>query len=321
MQISQFGGPEVLTLVDVERPEPGVGEARIRVEVAGVNFIEAHMRAGAFPLPLPTILGGEVVGIVEALGPGASGTDLGDRVAAPLFLAGGFGGYAEYAVLNTAMLVKLPADVPAAAASALMSQGYTAFHLARLFPAEGKTVFVHAAAGALGSLLIQLLKRQGARTVIAGAGADKHGLARALGADVAVDYRQPGWADAVRAANPEGVDIIFDAAGGEVSQTGLGLLGPGGRLVAFGAPTLATLSIGPAELGAMSAQNQSLHAFSLMPLLTTHGLGRTMAELIALVQAGDLHVEIGGAYPLADAARAHDDLEQRRTSGKVVLTL
>lgn len=319
IQISAFGGPGVLQLVDVPTPVPGAGQARIKVEVAGVNFIETHMRSGVFPMPLPTGLGGEVVGVVDALGDGISAVRVGDRVAAPLFLSGGFDGYAEYVVTEAAHLLPLPPTLSAEAASLLLSQGFTAWQLAQLFPATGKAVFVHAAAGAVGSLLLQLLRRQAPRLIVAGAGAAKHAALRDLGADVAVDYRVEGWIDAVAAATPDGLDLVYDAAGGEVSKASLGLLGLGGALVVYGAPTLATLSLGPAEISAMSAKSQSLHAFSMMPPLQAQGLGPSFRALADLIARGELWPPAGARYPLAEAARAHADLEARRTTGKIVL--
>jgi len=319
IQIAAFGGPDVLQLVELETPVPAAGQARVRVEAAGVNFIETHIRAGAFPMPLPTRLGGEVVGVVDALGPGVDTVRIGDRVAAPLFMVGAFEGYAEHVVLDAALLVAVPPGLAADTASLLLSQGFTAYHLARLFPAGGNAVFVHAAAGAVGSLLLQLLRRQGPRLIVAGAGAAKHAWLKDLGADVVVDYGVPGWVEAVSAAAPDGLDLVFDAAGAEVSKASLGLLGLGGRQIVYGAPTLATLTLGPPEFSAMSMKSQSLHAFSMMPLLASEGLKPAFDALADLIAKGELEARVGERYPLAEAARAHADLEARRTSGKVVL--
>jgi len=310
-----FGGPEALVIDAVEKPHPGPGEVLIRVEAAGINFTDTAQRAGSLgPMPLPLVMGGEVAGIVEAVGGEVGDVVAGMRVAAPLFAHGCMGGYAEYVTAPAAALVLLPDDVRAADAVALMVQGMTALRITRRFPMKDKRVFIHAAGGGVGSLLVQLARHQGAAEILAGAsGAAKLG---GLGEIVPVDYGRGGWMDVVKAGS--GVDIIFDSAGGAVTAASLSLLSPGGQLVLYGFPSLSSFAMTGGEAMALVMANQSVSGFSIMPEITPDAAKAALVELFGLVQAGALRPRLA-TYRLDDAAKAHADIEARRTMGKVVL--
>ncbi|MBN9546261.1 MAG: zinc-binding dehydrogenase [Alphaproteobacteria bacterium] len=308
--LSQFGGPEALIVTTVETPRPGPGEVLVRVEAAGINFTDTAQRAGSLgPMPLPLVMGGEVAGTVEALGADVQGVAKGARVAVPLFAHGRMGGYAEYVLAPAAALVPLPDDLAAADAVALMVQGMTALHLSRRFAMRGKRVFIHAAGGGVGSLLVQLARQQGASEILAGAS----GAAKldGLGADVTrIDYGQGGWTDAIK----DKVDLIFDSAGGAVTAASLSLLAPGGTLVLYGLPSLSGFAITGAETMGLVMANQTVSGFSIMPEISPAAVAAALADLVALGVRSRL-----ATYRLDDAAKAHADMEARRTRGKVVL--
>ncbi|RWF55535.1 MAG: zinc-binding alcohol dehydrogenase family protein [Mesorhizobium sp.] len=321
IQLKRFGGPDVLDVVEMPKPLPEAGEVLIRVRAAGVNFFEVLMRGDRYAVTpdLPVILGVEVSGTVEALGQGVDASLTGTRVAAPLFASKRpFGGYAEYVTIDAKLAVPLPDILSFEDATALMVQGLTAFHLLRQSPPAGKSVLVTAAAGGVGSLLVQLAKRQGASTVIAVAGSRaKLDLALSLGADAAVDYSMSDWPMRVReAAGGAGVDVVYDIVGGTMTAASLQALAPGGELV-FAA--LGRYAIGAAELEAMITRNKSLRGFALLPLLSADGLRASLSELFQLAAGGQLAVTQGGRYPLDQANEAHRLLEERRSTGKVVL--
>ncbi|GLS40166.1 NADPH:quinone oxidoreductase [Mesorhizobium tianshanense] len=321
IQLNRFGGPDVLDVIEMPKPLPQAGEVLIRVHAAGVNFFEVLMRGDRYAVTpqLPVILGVEAAGTVEALGQGVDASLTGTRVAAPLFASKRpFGGYAEYVTIDADLAVPLPDALSFEDATALMVQGLTAFHLLRQSLPKGKSVLVLAAAGGVGSLLIQLARRQGASAVIAAAGsAAKRDLALLLGADAAVDYRGADWAAQVReATGGAGVDVVYDIVGGSITAASLEALAPGGELV-FAA--LGRYAIGASELEAMITRNQSLRGFALLPLLSADGLRASLSELFHLAASGELAVIRGGRYPLDQAAEAHRSLEERRSTGKVVL--
>ncbi len=321
--LRRFGGPDVLETIDLPSPMPGPGEVRIRVRAAGVNFAETLMRENRYALtpPLPAVLGSEVAGEVEAVGAGVA-VALGTRVVAPLFAAGlFFGGYAEEVIAPAEWSVPIPDGLDFDTATALTVQGTTAALLIERAPVAGKTVLVDAAAGGVGSLLLQLARRAGAKRVIAAAGsAEKRAFALSLGADAAVDYGAADWSEAVRTANGgAGPDVIFDSVGGRVTEDCLALLAPLGQMVIFGALNIRSFGLGVPELMRLIFANQSVTGFAAAPLLTPEKCRAIMAELFARVIAGDLAVTIGGVHPLAEAGAAHAALEGRRTIGKIVL--
>ncbi len=333
VQLSEFGGPEVLQVAELAVPEPGPGEVLIRVARAGLNFGDTHQRRNEYIAKhaLPVVLGGEVAGVVERVGPPGEGPVFqpGERAIALLRV----GGYAEYAVAPAARTFRIPDGVSDDDALALLIQGLTAWHCwqtcARL--AEGESVVVHSAAGGVGSLLTQLARPMGAGRVIATAGSEeRRAEALELGADVAVDPGTEGDADERRdphagpltdrliAANDgRPVDVVQDAAGGAVFAQSLAALAPFGRIVAYGNSTREKV---PVTNGELLKTSRSVVGFWLMHLLDRREMLETpLADLFARAARGELSPRVGGTYPLADAARAHADLEARRTTGKLTL--
>lgn len=321
IQFSRFGGPEVLEVVDVPTPVAGAGEVLIRVGAAGINFFEVLMRADRYAVTpsLPMFPGVEAAGIVEVIGEGVEPRLLGSRVAAPLFVSDRpFGGYAEYVTIDASLAIPLPDALSFEDAVALMVQGLTAFNLLKQSPPANKTVLVPAAAGGVGSLLVQLARGQGARRVIALAGGKaKLDFASSLGADVAIDSREAEWPAQVReAAAGAGVDVIYDTVGGATTAAALSALVSGGELV-FAA--LGRFALSASDLEAMIGRNQSLKGFALLPLLTPAVLRASLFELFELAASSRLRVVIGGRFPLDQAGEAHRLLEERRSTGKIVL--
>ncbi len=321
VQLSRFGGPELFEIVDIPTPVPGPGEVLVRMQAAGINFFEALMRANRYAVTpdLPMIPGVEVAGIVEAAGPGVATPAVGARVAVPLFAIGRpTGGYAEYVAVDAASTVPLPDALSFEDAVALMVQGLTALHLARRASPQDKTLLVTAAGGGVGTLLVQLARRAGARRLIAAAGSqDKLALAHSLGADLGVDYTRPDWPAIVRdATGGKGVDIIHDLVGGETTRAGLALLAPDGTLVFS---PLGRFALTPADMERLFAANQTLSGFALLPLLTPEGMQSDLRHLFDLAVRGGITVVRGGRFPLAEVAAAHRLLDSRRSTGKIVL--
>lgn len=314
------GGPEQLVYEDVPQPHPGPGEVLLRVEAAGVNFADVMRRRGdnyPEPSPLPFTLGYEIVGTVEAHGEGVSTPELGSLV----FAAGGNGGYAQYAVAPAAGLVPLPPGLSPEQMTALFVQGITALRslkdAARIQP--GETILVEAAAGGVGSLVVQLAKILGAGKVIAAASTPaKRELALSLGADAAVDYTAPGWVEQVRElTDGRGVDIVMEMVGGDVLPVAITALAPFGRLIIFGG---ADSQISTVDTGELVFSNRSIQGFSIAQYFERPDvLGETLKELIGLVLGGRLQVQIGQVLPLSQAAEAHRLIESRQTAGKIVL--
>ncbi|MDX8530163.1 zinc-binding dehydrogenase [Mesorhizobium sp. VK25A] len=321
IQFSRFGGPEVFEVVDMPTPVAGPGEVLVKVAAAGINFFEVLMRADRYAVTpsLPVFPGVEVAGTVEALGEGVDPGLSGRRVAAPLFVsARPFGGYAEYVAIDAGLVVPLPDALSFEDATALMVQGLTASHLLRQSPPAGRIVLVPAAAGGVGSLLVQLAKGQGARRVIALAGGKaRRDFALSLGADTAIDTSEADWPARVREASDGlGAGIVYDTVGGALTREFLDLLAPGGELV-FAA--LGRFHLSAPDIEAMIGRNQSLKGFALLPLLSADSLKASLGALFELASTGRLKVVIGGRFPLHQAGEAHRLLEERRATGKVVL--
>src|SRR5512138_1018752 len=318
IRIEKTGGPEVLRLQDVEVKDPGRGEARVRHTAIGVNYVDIYHRTGLYPLPLPTGIGVEGAGVVEAVGDGVSHVRAGDRVA----YVGPPGSYAQARVLPADRLVKLPADVPDRTAAAIMLKGLTVHSLVRRVHAvkAGETVLVHAAAGGVGLLMIQWLKALGA-TVIGTVGSDeKAKLARDRGADHVVVYTREDFAKRVREiTGGAGVPVVYDAVGKATFDGSLDSLAPMGLMVSFGN---ASGSVPPLDIGVLSRKGS---LFLTRPTVFNYvakreDLERGAAELFEIVRSGKVRVEIGGTWPLADVAEAHRALEARRTTGSLLLT-
>ena len=310
IQVTEFGGPEVLRLVDLPTPEPGEGEVLIRVSRAGINYADTHQRRNEYlaAAELPLVPGAEVAGVRE---------DTGERVVAMC----GTGGYAEYATAPEALTVPIPAGVEDGTALALVLQGLTAWHLYRTSARvrEGECVVVHAAAGGVGSLAVQLGHAMGAGRVVATASSeDKRALALELGADAAVDAAPEGMAERLVEANGgRRVDVVFEMAGGEVFEQSLKALAPFGRVIAYGnasgeANTVAT--------GRLMRRSAAVVGFWLVHCVARPEMvAGPLADLFARAARGELRAIVGATYPLADAARAHSDMQARRTTGKLLL--
>ena len=308
--MEEFGGPEVLKLADVPAPEPGEGEVLIRVTRAGMNFADTHQRTNSYlaKAEVPMVPGAEVAGVRE---------DTGERVVALV----GTGGYAEYATAPEAMTVPIPEGVDDATALALLLQGLTAWHLYRTSAklAEGESVVVHAAAGGVGSLAVQLGKPMGAGRVIATASSEeKRELALELGADVALDAAPEGMAERIMEANGGArVDVVLEMAGGAVFEESMRALGPFGRMVTYG---IASHEPNEVQTGALMRRSQAVVGFWLMHCLGRPGMVEdALGDLFGRVQRGELRVVVGATYPLGEAAQAQIDMQERRTKGKVLL--
>lgn len=316
VRIEQLGGPEVLQPADVPTPEPSASELLVRVSLAGVNFGDIHQREGQYVAARepPFVLGAEVAGTVER---GAAGFAEGERVVALLDT----GGYAEQAVAPAARAFRIPKGVDDEGALALLIQGLTAWHLwrtaAKLEP--GEAVVVHSAAGGVGGLATQLARPMGARRVVATASSqERRAQALEAGADAAVD---PGEEDLtaalIEAGGGEPVDVVLDAAGGRTFEQSLQALAPFGRLVAYGNSTREKVRVSNA---ALLKTSRSVVGFWLYHLVDRREMTEeALADLFARAARGKLRPQVGATYPLSDVRRAHEDLEQRRTSGKLLL--
>ncbi len=310
IQITEFGGPDVLQHVDLPDPEPAEGEVLVEVARSGINFADTHQRRDDYlaPAQLPMIPGAEVSGT----------TPDGTRVAAMLM----GGGYAERVSVPEANLVPIPDGVTDDQAAALLLQGLTAWHMLRNSShlEQGESVVVHAAGGGVGTLAVQLAKRMDAGRVIAIASTEeKRELAQQLGADAAIDARADDLEAAILEANGDKqVDVVLEMSGGKAFEASLGALAPFGRLVVFG---IASRDSNEINSGSLLQKSRAVIGFWLVHLLAlrrdlvTEGIG----ELLGAVASGDLEVVIGEVYPLTEAARAHEDIQSRRTQGKLLL--
>jgi NADPH2:quinone reductase len=320
IQIHALGGPEVLQVVETEVPSPAVGQVRVKVAAAGINFADTLQRAGRYPLPLPLpfVPGFEVAGTVETLGPGVSTAREGDRVAVLLPAPGG---YAEYITVDAGGLIAIPDGVTFAQATALLAQGLTAYLMLEHTVAlrAGQSVLVHAAAGGVGSLLVQLAKIRGGRVIGTASTGAKLDLIRALGGDEAIDYTESGWVEAVKAATGgQGAEVIFDSVGGSIGQESFGCLAPFGRLVVYGAMSLDTNHLSSELITRMIFQNQSVSGFAIYGF-TPQQIGAALGALFGYLLEGRLQVVTRHAFPLVEAATAHQAIENRQTTGKVIL--
>jgi NADPH2:quinone reductase len=310
VQIREFGGPEVLELVDLPIPDPAAGEVLLKVTAAGVNFADTHQRGNQYVAEqtLPMIPGAEVVGVR---------TDTDERVVAIV----GHGGYAEYAVAPAARCFPVPEGIDDATALALLMQGLTAWHLYRTAGrvAPGETVVVHSAAGGVGSLAVQLGKALGAGRVIGTATSEaKRGLALELGADAVVDGSAEGLTERLIEANlGEPVDVVFDMAGGAVFDASFAALAPFGRIVVCG---IASREQNEIRTGKLLRTSRSVVGFWLFHALDRPALvDEALADLFERAARGELRVVVGATYGLSEAAQAQIDLVERRTTGKVLL--
>lgn len=310
VQFTEHGEANVLKLVELPTPQPQAGEILIKVAAAGVNYADVLQRKGTYPVPvtLPFVTGYEVAGVVEALGDGVTNLQPGQRVMAMI----PSGGYAEYAIAQAVQAIPLPNELGDAEATALLVQGMTAVGLLRTGNYE--SVLVLAAAGGVGSVLVQLAKSQGKR-VIAAVGCDaKKAQALDFGADAAISYADADWVQQVRdATDGQGVSASFDAVGGAVGVGALQTLGAGGTGVIYGAASgQPTMLAGQQLIG----QVQAVRGYTLFADVAK--FGEYAGELFSLLQAGKLKLPVQ-TYPIADVQTAQQDMESRRTQGKVAL--
>ena len=317
VRIHKYGGPEVLTYEDIPVPEPKTGEARVKIEAIGLNFIDIYQRTGLYPLQTPFTLGMEGAGAVDAIGDGVTDVKAGDRVAYAMIL----GSYAEYAIVPAAKLAPLPANVDMKSAAALMLQGMTAHYLTHSTYQlkSGDTALIHAAAGGVGLLLVQIAKMLGARVIGTVGTEAKAQLAKQAGADETILYAKTDFLTEVKKlTDGKGVNIVYDSVGATTFEKSLDCLRPRGYLALFGQSSGPVAPLDPGKLAAKGS------LFLTRPTLAHYMLDR--AELLARADdlfnwtaAGKLKLRIESTLPMKDAAQAHRLLEGRKTSGKVVL--
>jgi len=318
IRVNEHGGPEVLSYEDVPAPEPGPGEVRVRLAASGVNFIDVYQRTGLYPKETPFTLGLEGAGEVDAVGEGVEDLEVGDHVA----FASVPGAYAEHVVAPAEKLVPFNVTlVEARLAAAVILQGMTAHYLTHsTFPLEeGQTALVHAAAGGVGLLLVQMAKMRGA-TVIGTVGSEeKAQLARGAGADEVIIYTEQDFVEETKRLNDgEGVHVVYDSVGKDTFDGSLDCLRRRGYMVLVGA------SSGPVPPVDPQILNQKGGLFLTRPSLAQYTATREelmwrAESLFSWIGQGNLDVRIGGTYPLSDAADAHRDLEGRKTTGKLIL--
>lgn len=317
IRVHQYGGPESMALVDVPTPEPGAGQALVRLQTAGVNYIDVYFRTGAYKAEQPTALGNEGAGIVEAVGPGVTDVAKGDRVAYAMTR----GSYAEYAVVPVAQLVKLPDGISFDQAAAAMLQGMTAHYLVRsTYPLKsGDTCLVHAAAGGAGLLIVQMAQALGARVIGTVSTEAKAQLARDNGADDTIRYTEQDFEQEVkRLTNGRGVDVVYDSVGKTTFDKSLNCLRPRGMLVLFGQSSGAVPPFDPNTLNGKGS------LYLTRPSLAHHVLTRDellwrAGDVLGGVAKGTLRLRIDHTFPLAQVADAHRALESRASSGKLLL--
>ncbi|MFB3072192.1 MAG: quinone oxidoreductase [bacterium] len=318
IRVHEYGGPEVFKLEEITLPEPGGGEALVTVEAAGVNFIDVYHRTGLYPGALPFTPGMEAAGVVEAVGPGVYEVEVGDRVAYAMER----GSYAERAVVSAWKLVRLPESLDAEAGAAAMLQGMTAHYLTRsTYPlAGGETALVHAAAGGVGLLLVQMAARIGATVIGTVSTEEKASLAREAGADAVILYTEGDFAEeALRLTDGRGVHVVYDSVGQATFDQSLACLRPRGLLALFGQSSGSVPPINPSVLATGGGS-----LFLTRPGLAHYAADRgelleRAGDVLHWVATGELRLRIDRTYPLSEAAEAHRALEGRQTAGKVLL--
>jgi NADPH2:quinone reductase len=317
IQVQKPGGPEVLTLVDIPAPKPKPHEAVVKVSAAGVNFIDVYLREGRYPSPLPFVAGQEASGIVSEIGTDVKSFKPGDRVA----YTGIPGSYAEYAAVPADRLVLLPPGITEQLAAAAMLQGMTAHYLVHdTYPLKkGETALIHAAAGGVGLLLVQMAKNIGARVIGTAGTEEKAKLAREAGADEVILYAQQDFeAETKRLTDGKGVHVVYDGVGKTTFDKDLNILRPRGYLVLFGA------SSGPVPPFDLVKLSQKGSLFVTRPTLVHHiatheELQQRATDVLTMIAKGKLKLRIEHIYPLREAQQAHRDLEGRKTTGKLLL--
>ena len=317
IEVKQPGGPEAMELVELPVPQPKANEAVVRLAASGVNFIDVYHREGRYKVPLPFTPGQEGAGVVTAVGADVKSVKVGDRVA----WSGPPGSYAEYAALPADLLVPIPSGVTDQQAAAAMLQGMTAHYLSHdTYPLKrGETALVHAAAGGVGLLLVQMAHNIGARVIATVSTDEKAKLARAAGADEVILYTQSDFeTETKRLTGGKGVNVVYDSVGKTTFEKGLNVLRPRGFMVLFGGSSgavppfdLITLS----QKGSLYVTRPSLGSY----IATREELVARSGAVFGMIEAGKLKLRIEYTYPLAEAQRAHRDLEGRKTTGKLLL--
>src|SRR5258706_3657902 len=317
IQVKQTGGPEMMELVDLPVPQPKSNEAVVKIQAAGVNFIDVYNREGRYKAPLPLVLGQEAAGVVSAIGSEAKGVAVGDRVAYTAVL----GSYGEYAAVPADRLVKIPAGVGEREAAAAMLQGITAQYLTHdTYPLKkGETALIHAAAGGVGLLLVQMAHNIGARVIATVSTEEKAALARATGADDVILYTQADFeAETKRLTGGQGADVVYARVGKTTLDKGLNALRPRRMIGLFGGSSGAVPPFEPIVLtqkGSLYLTRPSINHYTM----TRQELEKRASTVFEMIRAGKLKLRIEHVYPLAQAAQAHRDLESRKTTGKLLL--
>src|ERR1035437_298714 len=316
IQVKQPGGPEAMELVELPVPQPKANEAVVKLAASGVNFIDVYFREGRYKAPMPFVLGQEGAGVVSAVGAEVRSVKTGDRVA----WTGRLGSYAENAGVPADKLVPIPSGVTDQQAAAAMLQGMTAHYLSHAtYPLKrGETVLVHAAAGGVGLLLVQMAHNIGAHVIATVSTDEKAKLARAAGADEVILYTQSDFeAETKRLTGGKGVDVVYDSVGKTTFEKGLNLLRPRGMMVLFGASSGVVAPIDPLVLTqkSMFLTRPSLGHY----IITAEELQERAGAVFGMIRDGKLKLRIEHVYPLAEAPQAHRDLEGRKTTGKLLL--
>ncbi len=317
MSVHEFGGPDVLKYEDLPVPEPGAGEARVKIEAIGLNYIDIYQRTGLYPMELPFTLGREAAGVVDAVGADVTEVKKGDRVAYAMVP----GSYSEYAVLPARRLVPLPKDLDTRTAAAAMLQGMTVHYLTHTTYAlkKGERALIHAAAGGVGLLLIQVAKRLGATVYGTVSTEEKAHLAKEAGADEVILYNQTDFAAEVKRLTKDlGVHVVYDSVGKDTFEKSLDCLRPRGYMVLFGA---SSGPVPPFNLATLAGKGS---LFVTRPSLAHYTIDRKELlqranDLFNWITSGELKLRISQTFPLAEAAEAHRQLESRKTTGKVLL--
>ncbi|MFD6441987.1 zinc-binding alcohol dehydrogenase family protein [Peribacillus sp. NPDC060186] len=319
IQFEEYGGPEVLKMTDKEKPVPTGHEVLIEIDCVGVNYADTARREGQYvvPTPLPFIPGAEIAGVVVEVGKEVTKIKPGTRVVSLIEA----GGYAEYALSDEFSVIPLPDVIEFHEAVALPLQGLSAYHILKTMGRlqQGETVLVHAAAGGVGTIAVQLAKIFGAEKVIATASTEeKLALAKKLGADILINYTKEGWEQEVReATGGKGVDVALEMVGGDIFNKTLKCLAPFGRLVVFGNASREAYTMNPQVL---MRRNQSVVGFFLPQIMKKPDLLLpSIKELFSYVALGKLTLTIGGIYPFEQAADVHEEMNSRQTKGKLIL--
>ena len=317
IQVKQVGGPEAMELVELPVPQPKANEAVVKLAGSGVNFIDVYFREGRYKSQVPFVLGQEGAGTVTAVGAEAKSVRVGDRVA----WTGLQGAYAEYAAVPADRLVPIPQSVSDQQAAATMLQGMTAHYLSHdsFSLKKGQTALIHAAAGGVGLLLVQMAHNIGARVIATVSTEEKAKLAREAGADEIILYTQADFeAETKRLTDGKGVDVVYDSVGKTTFEKGLNVLRPRGMMVLFGGSSGAVPPFDPIILtqkGSLFLTRPSLGNY----IATREELVARSSAVFSMITAGKLKLRIEHTYPLAEAQRAHRELEGRKTTGKLLL--